>query len=191
MSSFVFLRHGQTEANRLGVMSGGNLDIPLNQEGLRQAQECRVELARYFAKEFSGQGVHVLQSPMLRAVQTVDQLLPDVKFSRRQSLEQLREWRVGFWEGHRWESVPNPFDWQTDPPGGESRDRFALRVEDALSKIWALPEPRLVVAHGMVGFVLLRALGVQAERLPNATPVIFERPSKSSQWVVKKMLNYS
>lgn len=38
MTTLYFLRHGETEYNRLGIVQGSGIDSDLNEEGLRQAE---------------------------------------------------------------------------------------------------------------------------------------------------------
>lgn len=58
------MRHGQTEANRTGILQG-RIDVPLNEEGIKQAEKTKNELDK--------KGVSfdfVYSSPLTRARQT-------------------------------------------------------------------------------------------------------------------------
>ena len=57
------MRHGQTEANRTGILQG-RIDVPLNEEGIKQAEKTKNELDK--------KGVSfdfVYSSPLTRARQ--------------------------------------------------------------------------------------------------------------------------
>ena len=62
--SFICLRHGATDWNRLGLFQG-RTDNPLNDDGIAQAHEAADKLQ---AVAF----VHVVSSPLLRASQTAE-----------------------------------------------------------------------------------------------------------------------
>ncbi len=64
------IRHGQTAVNRAHALQGRS-DHPLNEEGIRQAEEA--------GAWFRGQGIvfdHVFTSPLIRAVQTAKLCAP-------------------------------------------------------------------------------------------------------------------
>ncbi|HET6782044.1 MAG TPA: histidine phosphatase family protein [bacterium] len=59
------MRHGLTELNRDKRVSGQTLDVPLLDEGIRQAQEAR--------ERFAGTPLDVvISSPLMRAIQTAE-----------------------------------------------------------------------------------------------------------------------
>ena len=66
-----FVRHGHTAANRAFYLCG-NLDVPLDSLGFKQARDCRAELS---GRNFDA----VYCSPLLRAKQTAEIVLQDVK----------------------------------------------------------------------------------------------------------------
>ena len=65
------IRHGKTELNKAKVLQGRS-DFPLNEEGIRQAEEAAARLGDVrFA--------HVYSSPLIRAVQTAEIIAPQIK----------------------------------------------------------------------------------------------------------------
>lgn len=122
----VFARHGQTVANRDGLIQG-RIDAPLTELG--------VEQARLLAEALSSvEPALLVTSPLLRAAQTAAEIGRrcgvDVKTDDR-----LLELDYGDWDGRRLADI-DPHDWvawRDDPtrtlPGGESvpavRERIA------------------------------------------------------------------
>ena len=65
------IRHGKTELNKAKVLQGRS-DFPLNEEGIRQAEEAAARLGDVtFA--------HVYSSPLSRAVQTAEIVAPQIR----------------------------------------------------------------------------------------------------------------
>ena len=65
------IRHGKTELNKAKVLQGRS-DFPLNEEGVRQAEEAAARLGDVaFA--------HVYSSPLIRAVQTAEIVAPQIR----------------------------------------------------------------------------------------------------------------
>ena len=65
------IRHGQTELNQRQVLQGRS-DHPLNEDGIKQAQDAAAALSGLFFD-------HVFTSPLKRAVQTAQIVAPDVE----------------------------------------------------------------------------------------------------------------
>ena len=72
-SNMIFIiRHGQTALNNARVLQGRS-NHPLNETGIRQAQQTKQQL--------QNKGIafdHVYTSPLIRAVQTAEQIAPGV-----------------------------------------------------------------------------------------------------------------
>jgi broad specificity phosphatase PhoE len=154
MTKFLFVRHGQTQANAAGSWQGWT-DYPLNARGRTQAEAVAARLA---AERDAIAALYT--SPLLRALQTAEvigariQLDPIV-------LEQLKEIHFGELEGTTVREMENQFPdlftrWQdkTDMtfqwPGGEQRGEFFARASSARRKIHARHrgEKVVIVAHG-------------------------------------------
>ena len=167
MTTLWLIRHGQTDWNKEGRYQG-QLDIPLNAEGLLQAEEAAHRLIAS-GEQFSA----IYSSDLLRARQTAETV------ARRLSLEvrfdgRLREIYLGQWQGRLHAEVRKERSAAaaamtdstqvTDPnvphaPGGESVAQVAERACQAVES-FTRRHPRgsiIVVAHGVVIASLLCA----------------------------------
>jgi len=87
------LRHGETEWNALGKMQGGGFDIPLNDNGIKQARLAAAELPPTLL------GV-IASSHLSRAVQTADVIHGKYPLAARFVSPDFGEMRFGTFEGH-------------------------------------------------------------------------------------------
>jgi len=165
---FVFIRHGETDANRAGIIAGSN-EPPLNDTGREQA----LAIAPLMAKA-SWRAVYV--SPQDRARTTANLVLPDYE---ARVLDGLRERHWGDLEGRPIAELCPRFD---TPPNGEGFDAMCQRVSFAMQQALAevSDELTVIVAHSGVARCILYMTGFEADgpRVPNATPILF-RPVKS------------
>lgn len=166
-SSFLFLRHGETDGNLRGHYQ--REDQPLNATGEAQAAAA----ARALAGEAIGD---IVASPMARAWRTAA-LAAEPHALAPQPEHRIRERVFTALFGQ-----PNQdFDWSNDPPGCETLGDFVSRVRsglaDALATHAAPGRERLVVAHGGVLLVLTALLDVDLhpDLHRNATPLRFRR----------------
>ncbi len=164
---FVFMRHGETAANRARLIVGRS-DVSLNDTGRLQADAA--------AGHFAAGGPYVVHaSPMLRAVETASRALPHAEVHLDARLRE-RDWG---------ELENQPLSRLTDrlatPPGGESFDSVRTRVFTALNDILSAAPDRLpvIVAHSGVARALVSILGGEAEgrRFGNALPFLFQTTS--------------
>lgn len=141
MKKIVLARHGETEYNRLQKITG-QLDIPLNDDGLEQAMMLAIELKDvYFDAIFS--------SPLKRCRQTVNEIK---KFHSRVPLvfdERLRECNAGVMEGQS-NSVMSEYNDKFTPAGGESFFQLQKRVYGFIEEQVVDSEYKrvLIVSHG-------------------------------------------
>ncbi len=161
-------RHGETDFN-LALRYQGQSDIPLNQTGMRQAEQI--------AKRLSREKIDALYSSDLsRAVDTARTIaephqIEIVKDSR------WRELSFGAWEGLSYEEMNAGWrdlvtSWYADPvrtstPSGETLTQLAARVNSALDELKRKhkDETVLLVAHsGTIQTLLCLALGVDLKR---------------------------
>lgn len=186
VNRFYFLRHGQTPSNAKGVFQGSR-DVPLNDNGLAQAQAA----AEIFATEpLSG----IVASPMTRVRQTLAPTAQHFGFEP--------SFHDGFKERNfdELEGTPVPQSlskdpstrakefmdfWYSPPQGVETIDDFYSRVKEATeSQVEA--EDTLVVAHGGVLRALLDLMQKQEyltqNVYANARPIRFERTGSGDQW---------
>ena len=155
------LRHGKTEGFPEKSYVGGRTDIVLSHEGKRQALAWR----RYFEKRPPGA---VYSSGMKRTTETA-RIVSGKNVADILIMEDLREIRLGDWEGHAMESIREKFpeEWRLRgenleafrPPGGESFSDLARRVVPAFEKIAETPcEDIMIVAHAGVNRVILATI---------------------------------
>jgi probable phosphoglycerate mutase len=151
----VVVRHGQTDWNAEERYQG-QLDIPLNAAGRRQAEALKAQLSGIrFDAAYS--------SPLRRAFETAQIIANDVPLIPDARLTEIHH---GHWQGktkaeiekqwpdewNRWNQEPTRFT----PPGGERAERVRSRVEDFLSAIKGTAV--LCVSHGVVIQTLLSIL---------------------------------
>jgi broad specificity phosphatase PhoE len=143
----VVVRHGQTDWNAEDRYQG-QLDIPLNDTGRRQADALKQQLSGMrFDAAYS--------SPLRRAFETAQIIVSELEVV---SDERLAEIHHGEWQGRtrseiarewpdawdRWSREPHGFT----PPGGEAASRVRARVEDFLKTVQGTTI--LCVSHGFV-----------------------------------------
>lgn len=149
-TTIVLVRHGETDWNRERRFQG-HADVPLNDEGRRQALELADRLA---GEAYSA----AYSSPLKRALETAQILASRLGFEIEQR-ENLKEVDVGSWCGLTTTEVerryPEGFrrwarDWSGGWPDGETYDDLGRRVVADLQTIAARhPEGRvLAVTHG-------------------------------------------
>lgn len=149
---FIVVRHGQTVANKTGVLQG-QLDTPLDDTGLLQASAVAERLKnRIFDIAYS--------SDLSRAMVTcrkIAEFHPDLEIIPSIA---LREWNLGDLQGKSYSDliveypeVMNSFKKENEPPpipGGETLAEFQLRIASFLDETAAanLGKRVLLVSHG-------------------------------------------
>ena len=135
------MRHGETDWSA-SLRHTGRTDIPLTDEGRRQAEQVgRALRGRRFAL--------VLTSPLKRAAET----------SRlsgygegAQAREDLMEWDYGEYEGRTTRDirreVPEWTIWRYGAPGGETPEQVAARADRVLEEVRAAAGDVLIFGHG-------------------------------------------
>jgi probable phosphoglycerate mutase len=137
---FYFIRHGETEWNKLRLMQG-QTDIPLNAAGIVQAHAAGKSLA---SREIQT----ICSSPLRRARHTAEIVARYVR-APIVDLVGLMECGFGIYEGH-----PSDSAWHAEwiagaaIPGGETRAAFRARTLDAVNQALDHAGPVLIVAHG-------------------------------------------
>lgn len=134
-------RHGQTEWSLSGQHTGST-DIPLTEEGRRQARALASRLA---GREFA----LVLSSPLSRALETCRLAgLGD----RVQVRAELREWDYGEYEGLTTEQIrerdPGWHLFDDGCPGGETAEQVGARVDRVVAELRAAGGDAAVFGHG-------------------------------------------
>ena len=155
-TQLLLIRHGTTDANdRVPyVLQGSTADLPLNDNGHRQAARVAALLASFPIS-------HVYASPLLRATQTADAIAARHQLAVRH-VSEIIECDVGQWEGQDWDTIarehPEPYRlFQADPAtnpylGGESYSDVLRRALPAFERLLAehVGETIVVVAHNIV-----------------------------------------
>lgn len=152
-------RHGKTDYNQ-GKIWQGQLDIPLNAEGIRQAEQLRDALCR--------EGIrftHLLASDLRRAYQTA-QIAADANCDGQPDVlltleSDLRERDMGVLQGSSYEGI-DPFAYTISVPdiqGGESLDEVLHRASAVPRKVLDCGEDSVVgiFAHGGINAMITAA----------------------------------
>jgi broad specificity phosphatase PhoE len=148
--TIVLVRHGATEWSASGKHTS-HTDVPLTEEGRRDAERLRPRLARYdFAL--------VLTSPLSRARDTAELAgLGD----RAEIDDDLRELDYGSYDGRTTAEIreerPGWDVFHDDSPGGETPDEGGVRVDRVIERALAADGDVALFAHGHV----LRILGAR------------------------------
>lgn len=137
MTNIIFIRHGESMANRMAVFAG-NFNADLTEIGLAQAQKT----AEYVAQNYKVDAVYA--SDLLRAYKT-GKAVADVLSLPVYADARLREISAGKWEGETFDELPKKYPadfslWLTDignsrPTDGESVRQLGQRILSAVTDI--------------------------------------------------------
>lgn len=153
------LRHGSTDYNTRHLMQG-HVDIPLNENGLFQAEDASGFFSQLTLDE-------IYSSPLVRAAKTAELVNRshnlDINF-----IDEFKEMSMGDWEGKDYfllkEQHPDFFiKWRNDVnlklPAGESYSDLYTRIKPAVDKIMVSRKKNiLIVAHSAVNRMILGAM---------------------------------
>ncbi len=181
--SFYFLRHGETEWNRMR-RAQGQIDIPLNETGIAQAMRA--------AEVVRGLGLkRICASPLSRAFETARHSAEAVGLPI-EVVENLRECGLGADEGRDGGSWF--MDWRAGsytPDRAETYAGFLTRAIGGVNEALKLAgdEPLLIVAHGGVFWGILHHAGLTAEaNAGNGEVMRFEPPrTEAPGWMVERL----
>lgn len=185
MTKLIFIRHGQSTANKDRIMAGW-FDAPLTELGIEQAKLT----GAYIAKNYNVDVVYA--SDLKRAHQTANEFCKIVNKEPILS-DKLREIHTGDWEGTPYEIMPVKYEkefyvWQHDIgkavcTGGESIKDLYERINSEVDKI-VKENPNKTIAifsHATaIRVFTTRALGYNYEDTtkvdwtPNASISVFE-----------------
>lgn len=150
VTPFYFLRHGETNDSKLGIVQGQDESV-LNDEGRLTAWKA----ARILASVHLGS---IYSSPLRRAWETAA-IISRATAIPVTPLHGLMERNWGAYQGQARESRPD----LPDPDGVETTDQFWARVLSAMQSIRG-PAPVLVVAHSGVFRLLCGHAGLTVGR---------------------------
>lgn len=127
------VRHGSTDLNEDNKFRG-RLDPPLDAKGLAQAKKA----AKNIAAEHKDFVKRIVSSPMLRAMQTADQISEELGLEVIQD-RSLISWALGFLTGKDRDDYKPVLDLYIDKPlmkipDGESLDDLETRIEEFFDK---------------------------------------------------------
>lgn len=161
VTEIILVRHGETDWNKEGIFRGRK-DIPLNENGLRQAGR----VASYLAKrKLDG----VLSSPLSRALATAEIVARPHNLPVEVNSD-LIDFNYGEWQGLTQKEAEEKYvelyrDWQSHPeqvtmPGGENLDEVRVRALWVVQNVIKLyPGGTVViVTHDVVGKVIIYTL---------------------------------
>lgn len=172
---FIFLRHGETEPNRLGL-TAGMTDVVLNETGRQQARAAAAVLV--------GLGVGAIySSPLQRSLATA-RCVAEALSLPVVTIAELAERNWGVEEG----KPRGTRDHAATPEGGETLQEFTRRTLAGLAKIPGGSLP-LIVAHSGTFRVICAQLGIEVEsQLENCCPLRFTPPrSHDAQWALERL----
>jgi probable phosphoglycerate mutase len=165
MIPIVLIRHGPTDWNAAGRIQG-HTDVPLSAAGRRAVRTWRLPGA---ITDAVGDW-DWLTSPLSRARQTAEILLPPAARAVLRQEPALMEMHWGDWEGHTLAEVRRAGGGDTaeaeargldfHPPGGESPRQVQARLAPLLTALAARRRGVVAVTHkGVIRAILARATG--------------------------------
>lgn len=178
---FYFLRHGETEWNRLHLMQG-QTDTPLNPTGIVQAEA----VARFLAKR---KITSIITSPLRRARHTAEVISARIN-APILPLKDLSECAFGVYEGHP--AGPWRDEWFAgkDLPGAESFKDFLARSLAGLNAALSYGGRPLIIAHGGTFWAVRRyALNGQLVKAANCELFALAPPKSDAarKWRLKRL----
>lgn len=180
---FYFLRHGETEWNRLHLMQG-QTDTPLNPTGVMQAEAA----ARFIAKR---KITAIASSPLRRARVTAELISARINVPLV-VIKDLAECNFGVYEGHP--AGPWRDGWFAGTPvqGAETFDDFIERSAKGLNAALAYGGRPLVIGHGGTFWAIRRyALNGQLVRVGNCELFALAPPktARAKKWGLKHLFS--
>ena len=179
---FFVARHGETVFNAAARMQGDVLHTPLTRAGFAQADEMGALLRVQLGPRPK---LDLWASPTGRALQTLAVIAEhlELDWHGARTDARLREIDIGAWSGRFYRDVaaesgplidPATGLFSGRPPGGETYDEVAVRLQAWLDDNADRAGDRLVVMHGMSSRVLrgmLAGAGQVAANLPQGSLV--------------------
>jgi broad specificity phosphatase PhoE len=171
-TTLYFVRHGQTEWNRLRRIQG-QIDTPLNATGRKQAVRNGQALSKL---GLDLRAMQFVSSPLERCRDTIEIMRETLGLERTgyETDDRLKEINFGDWQGLHWHELcardrrgmaaraVRPFTWR--PAGGESYADLTARTSAWLSEV---DRDTICVSHGGVSRALRgHLLGLQKAEVP-------------------------
>ncbi len=162
ITKIYFVRHGQTNANKQGLIFG-RLDWDLNTEGVNEAKRVASRLSEIKAD-------HIIASPLVRATHTAKIIARKLKIKKIVIDKNLIEKSEGKWEGKNYWKVrtedpkgyqnwlKNPY--KNKPPGGESVVELNNRTKKFYKTILKKYSGKNIIVVGHSGPIRLFLLNI-------------------------------
>lgn len=175
LKPFYFIRHGETEWNKLNIFMGIS-DIPLNNTGIEQAYNAQKLIKNLDI-------IEICSSPLQRTRQTAEILNEQLNLSINY-FENLQEKKLGSGEG----KLAEEYHANAPYEGEENWEDFKKRVTNVLSEILINHQTPLIVSHGGVFKALVEYLGHEVLPIANCdlfsfTPI----EEKNKNWKITKI----
>ena len=152
MQRFLFVRHGQSQANADGIIADAH--SPLTEAGIAQARKTAQEVRQFNVTA-------IACSPYLRAQQTAETIAGElgIGIAHITIINELRERGLGVLENKRREHEGTWYFVDDESEGIEQRIDLLTRMTECVGVIARLGENQsgLVVGHAISGFYLLQA----------------------------------
>lgn len=172
VSSLLFMRHGATALNAAGLRCGGDVDLPLTEQGHRQSAQAAQRLVARQPRI----GVIVV-SALQRTRQTADivgRALQGVEIVVEPA---FNERRLGEWNRRPIAETQAALAAGVTPPGGESNAEFTQRISEAVTAT-LLPllgqRPLLIASKGVARVLGELAGQSRIAALDNADVAVFD-----------------
>jgi broad specificity phosphatase PhoE len=164
---FIFVRHGETEGNRMRRYQLPH--TPLNETGEEQAARAAKSLARTRIGR-------LVASPMARAWRTASLVAAEHGIHPEPDGGLSERFYVSLWDT----PIEGAFNWDWDPHGCEPLATFVHRAAHSVMRILAddrADGETVIVAHGGILLVTCALTGAALEgaHRRNAVPLRFER----------------
>lgn len=199
-----FVRHGQTNWNKIGKIQGA-LDIPLNQTGIEEANK----LGKFLFNNEEIKPNYLYTSPLKRAKKTAKIISSYINIPIK--IENgFKEIDLGDWDGMSWEVIKREqkeyyHQWLNDignvcTPNGENYFEAGRRGIDTLKKILKDKDDNsevMIVSHsGMIKTILCLFSGVpfikrRMYEMGNCGIVVFNYDKKTESGIVEKIIKTS
>lgn len=151
MSSFIFVRHGQSQANADSVIADAH--SPLTEAGIEQARKTANEVRDFKI-------THIACSPYIRAQQTAETIAGElgIDIAHIKIIDELQERGLGVLEDKPKQQDGLWYFTDDSSEGIEPSQKLLERMQHCLSTIRQLSQDNnlLVVGHAIAGFYLLQ-----------------------------------
>jgi alpha-ribazole phosphatase len=168
MARFILIRHGETIWNRESRYHGQS-DIPLNEEGKKQAKKL--------SERLKDEKIDIVYSSDLQRAFETAKLIAKPHLLDVNTVKEMRELSLGIWEGFTLEEIQQKWpreyaQWRENPhyvrpPGGETICELCNRVAVFLRKIAHNNKEKnvAIVTHaGPIRALLSVILGLEKEK---------------------------